>query len=174
MTLSAQGEVRQLPVHADVCAIHHAMTGTTRNGCAAPAPVGPTRSLSPSAAAPDAISGGGYYIHFEFASGDLTPDYQAHLTRLSQVLTEPGMAELCLKLVGHTDAVGSSRYNMKLSEDRARTVRLFLVGALGIDDERVLLGWEGERQLLPGIPAEDARNRRVEILAREGTSKSCL
>ena len=69
----------------------------------------------------------GYFIHFAFDSDNLSSTYQAHLENLSEALSSKEMSSLCLMLVGHTDAVGASTYNQRLSERRASSVKNYLV-----------------------------------------------
>ncbi|MEM6311160.1 MAG: OmpA family protein [Pseudomonadota bacterium] len=175
LPLSVSAEVENLPLHADYCAIKRAMTGKTDSNCPVREAPGIPRSYSQNAAPLDSVSSAqGYYIHFAFGSDDLTPDYQAHLSRLSDVLSSSDLANLCLKLVGHTDAVGSAQFNDVLSQRRARTVRLYLVGAMNFDGGRIITDGVGESELLPDISGEDPRNRRVEILARDPENGACI
>lgn len=168
-------EVKNLPLDADYCAIKRAMTGKLDANCPVKDAPGIPRSYSQDAAPLDSVRDAqGYYIHFAFGSDDLTPDYQSHLSRLSDVLSSSDLANLCLKLVGHTDAVGSTQFNDNLSERRARTVRLYLVGAMNFDEARIVTDGVGESELLPNISGEDPRNRRVEILARDPENGTCF
>ena len=170
----AEADVPNLPLNADYCAIKRAMTGKSDPDCPVVMAPGIPRSYSQDAAPLDSVQDAkGYYIHFAFGSDDLTADYQAHLSRLSEVLSSNELGNLCLKLVGHTDAVGSAQFNMTLSERRARTVRLYMVGAMNFDASRIVTEGVGESQLLPTMSGEDARNRRVEILARDPDGSAC-
>lgn len=54
--------------------------------------------------------------------------------------------------------------NFTLSAARAREARKALVGSLaGSSAGRIIVAGYGDSRLLPGIPAEDSRNRRVEV-----------
>jgi len=70
-------------------------------------------------------------------------------------------------LIGHTDAVGTGRYNDRLSQERAMRVREILV-RLGIAEESIAVEWRGKRE--PLVATDDGmaepRNRRVEIEVR--------
>lgn len=63
-------------------------------------------------------------INFEFNSATLSDGYPS-LLRLAELLkTNPGYK---VRVEGHTDNLGSNRYNEKLGQARANTVRDFLV-----------------------------------------------
>ncbi|MEZ4265362.1 MAG: OmpA family protein [Myxococcota bacterium] len=70
-----------------------------------------------------------------------------------------------VRVEGHTDDVGSDKYNLKLSDRRAASVREFLIKE-GIAAERMeSQGFGEERPAVPGTTAEArATNRRVEII----------
>lgn len=174
LPFKAIAQVSELPLNSDYCAIKYAMTGELDRGCAPSLHLGQTRSLNDGVDAHvEQNSKNGYFIHFGFNSDNINGDYQAHLTRLANVMNSPDMSHLCFKLVGHTDNVGSSLFNQSLSERRAQTVRVFLVGAAGVDEARVLTEGRGESELLPTLPGDNARNRRVEILAKQTDTGAC-
>lgn len=70
-------------------------------------------------------------------------------------------------MTGHTDSVGDSKYNEKLSVRRAAAVRDKLVGR-GIKQELIFVYGRGENDLFVKTPdnRHEARNRRVEIMVR--------
>lgn len=65
---------------------------------------------------------------------------------------------------GHTDNVGTDRYNMRLSLRRARAVRDYLVSQ-GISAGRLIARGYGESQPVASHDADEGRfqNRRVEL-----------
>ena len=70
-----------------------------------------------------------------------------------------------LEVQGHTDTDGSEEVNLTLSQNRADTVRDFLIGE-GVEPERISAVGYGEMRLKidPEETAEDrARNRRIEF-----------
>jgi outer membrane protein OmpA-like peptidoglycan-associated protein len=72
-----------------------------------------------------------------------------------------------VRIDGHTDDVGTTAYNLRLSEDRALAVRRYLIRA-GIADDRLNIHGFGQLVPLPAMPNETAdehrtRNRRVEF-----------
>jgi OOP family OmpA-OmpF porin len=73
--------------------------------------------------------------------------------------------EVRVRIDGHTDSDGSAAYNQRLSEERAKTVRDYLVNERGIEASRIEVKGFGESQpIAPNDSAANkARNRRVEI-----------
>jgi outer membrane protein OmpA-like peptidoglycan-associated protein len=100
-----------------------------------------------------------------FATGkyDLRPEAQIVLAKLSGIiLSHPG---LNLAVEGYTDSVGSEDFNLKLSQQRADTVRDYLVNQ-GLPDSFVTAKGFGEADPVAdnGTPAGRQQNRRVEIV----------
>lgn len=64
----------------------------------------------------------------------------------------------------HTDSQGSAAYNKYLSQERANSVRRYLKYK-GISEDRILLRWHGENDLLTVEKTEDdyRKNRRAEF-----------
>jgi outer membrane protein OmpA-like peptidoglycan-associated protein/flagellar hook assembly protein FlgD len=101
-------------------------------------------------------------IEFEFDKSDLLPQSFSILDRLIQILDK--FPAYKVKVVGHTDAVGSDEYNQKLSERRAFSVYKYLV-ANDVAKERLTTEGRGETQPIDDNETEAgrARNRRVEF-----------
>ena len=75
-------------------------------------------------------------IFFESNSSNIMSKSFALLNDIAQVLNQ----HIYLKKVmvgGHTDATGDDQYNLELSERRAQSVRVFLIGA-GVAEERLM------------------------------------
>ena len=100
-----------------------------------------------------------------FATGkyDLRPEAQIVLAKLSGIiLSHPG---LNLAVEGYTDSVGSDDFNLKLSRQRADTVRDYLV-IQGLPDSSMTAKGFGKSDPVTDndTPAGRQRNRRVEIV----------
>jgi outer membrane protein OmpA-like peptidoglycan-associated protein len=102
-------------------------------------------------------------VLFDFGKYDLRPEAREKLAKLSGIiLAHPG---LNLAVEGHTDNVGSDEVNQKLSEQRAGSVRGYLVGQ-GLADSNVTS--QGFGKTIPAVDNSSAagrqKNRRVEIV----------
>jgi OmpA-OmpF porin, OOP family len=102
-------------------------------------------------------------VYFEFGSARLQPESSAVLDAVAGLLGRH--PDWRLRIGGHTDNVGADDDNLKLSEQRAQTVRAELVRRLPDASTRIEAAGFGESQ-----PRESndtlsgrARNRRVEL-----------
>lgn len=105
-------------------------------------------------------------IQFEFNSAALTEDSQSGIQMLTDFLTRN--PELRVELAGHTDNVGSEKYNLQLSADRAEVVRQALIDN-GIEATRLTAkGYGSTKPLVPNDNDEHrALNRRTEMIIVE-------
>jgi outer membrane protein OmpA-like peptidoglycan-associated protein len=71
-------------------------------------------------------------------------------------------------IIGHTDAMGSSDYNLRLSQKRADAVREWLIRRYGMDPAKLETIGRGAQELMvvDGSVEEQAPNRRVEVILR--------
>lgn len=113
-----------------------------------------------------AKSESGYYIHFAFDSERLEKEYREHLNNLAIVLNSPAMKENCVKITGHTDTVGEAKYNLNLSQRRAKSVYTYLTAIDKIDKKRFTISAAGEAQPLPDKKGTSPFNRRVEFSSK--------
>lgn len=103
-------------------------------------------------------------ILFDYDSDRINPASFRQLTALVDALNDPSLGGGRFVVAGHTDAVGSSSYNLGLSERRANAVFRFLVEYGGISPKRLVTEGYGEDLLkFPDAP-ESGQNRRVEII----------
>jgi outer membrane protein OmpA-like peptidoglycan-associated protein/tetratricopeptide (TPR) repeat protein len=80
-------------------------------------------------------------ILFGFDSSELNEKAREEADRVFEVMTRNPRIEL--ELTGHTDAVGTDEYNLRLSERRAQSVADYLVGK-GIRKSRIKVTAAGE------------------------------
>ena len=102
-------------------------------------------------------------IQFEYNSSTLTEDSQAGIQMLAEFLQRN--VDLKVELAGHTDNVGSESYNLKLSAERAESVRNALIDK-GIDANRLTAKGYGASQPMAPNDTEEHRalNRRTEMI----------
>jgi len=111
-------------------------------------------------------------IEFEFNSYELGASPRAALNNLSVALMRPEFKDTVFLIEGHTDAVGSNRYNQWLSQMRADAVKKYLVER-GVDPERLRSVGRGEDNLLDTENPASHVNRRVAVV-NAGTSASSV
>jgi outer membrane protein OmpA-like peptidoglycan-associated protein len=95
-------------------------------------------------------------IHFEFNKSTIRPISFPVLDAVVDVLQKN--PKIRIEVQGHTDNVGPAAYNKKLSDDRAASVRNYLVSH-GVDTGRLVSRGYGLEQ--PLVPNTDARNRAL-------------
>ncbi len=105
-------------------------------------------------------------IYFAFNQSELLPSSFSSLELLAEILNEK--PDMQIEIRGHTDNIGSNRYNKKLSLDRAESVYQFLIEA-GIDKSRLDYKGLGNESPVADNNTEFGRqlNRRVEIIVME-------
>ena len=103
-------------------------------------------------------------IQFGVLSSVITPAGQAELQKAVDYFTENPDANSLIE--GHTDTVGPSEPNQRLSDRRANAVRDFLIGE-GIDGARLTAEGFGESQpvIIDGVE-DKAASRRIEFKLR--------
>lgn len=102
-------------------------------------------------------------VLFDTASANLKPGAREKLARISGILlAHPGLQ---VDVEGHTDNVGAEGYNQRLSEQRADSVRAYLVRQ-GIAPAAVATAGFGEAQPVASNTTAAGRqqNRRVELV----------
>ncbi len=102
-------------------------------------------------------------IHFEYGSNDIQPQFLPILRAHASYLAANSAAAVTLD--GHADERGTREYNLALGDQRAGTVRGFLL-AEGVPDGRVRTMSYGEECPVDSDHDESARalNRRVELI----------
>jgi outer membrane protein OmpA-like peptidoglycan-associated protein/tetratricopeptide (TPR) repeat protein len=101
-------------------------------------------------------------INFETGKSTLLPDSYVTLNAVVKLIqTNPTIQ---LEISGHTDNVGSDKFNLKLSNDRAKSVVDYLV-AQGIPEAKLTYKGYGKSQPISSnaTPEGRAENRRVEF-----------
>ena len=106
-----------------------------------------------------------FTLYFVEASDEFTAESKVVVDRILGEIARRPVPDV--RVVGHTDAVGSDPFNDALGQQRADVVRAALV-RLGVPSADIQTISRGKRE--PAIPTPDGvaepRNRRVEIIVR--------
>lgn len=104
-----------------------------------------------------------------FPSGGAILDAQARkqLAGLAKLLSDPVMADTCIRLVGHTDPSGPADVNQHLSLLRAKVVADFLASEIAATSSGTIeTAGNGELSPISTIAKDSVAHRRVTIEAR--------
>ena len=102
-------------------------------------------------------------VQFDYKKWDVKPQYNSNLDNIESILEiNPG---LNVRIEGHTDDVGSMKYNIGLSGKRAQAIKDYLVDK-GIDPSRITTTGLGYARPIADndTPEGRALNRRAEII----------
>jgi len=111
-------------------------------------------------------------VLFDFDKYSLRPAATDSLREVGEVAKSYGNSPVLIE--GHTDGKGTHPYNMKLSDNRAASVKSWLVQNAGVAAARITTrGWGETKAVAPNTkpdgsddPAGRQKNRRVEITIR--------
>lgn len=104
----------------------------------------------------------GQIIRFETNSSEFLPESRDLVNTLAGKLNE--CSDISVKAEGHTDSVGSSGYNLRLSNDRAHKIKKYLISK-GIKPSRIKAKGFGETKPIASNDTDEGRaqNRRTLI-----------
>ncbi len=105
-------------------------------------------------------------VLFVTNSAKLLPGAQVKLAEVARALTQQD-PESAIVVEGHADSQGEAEMNMTLSQERAESVRTYLIGQ-GISADRITAQGVGEERPIADntSPEGRANNRRVEIVVK--------
>lgn len=106
-------------------------------------------------------------VFFDFDKWDLRPESFVELDRVVKLLNENPAVEI--EMTAHTDSRGADDYNVKLSDNRARSVMNYILSK-GIAPSRITSKGYGEtKPVVPNDTDENRQlNRRVEFVIVKG------
>jgi outer membrane protein OmpA-like peptidoglycan-associated protein len=101
-------------------------------------------------------------VHFDFDKATLRADSYDQLKELLEYLQRHD--DVKIEIGGHTDNIGTDAHNLKLSQDRANTIRNYLTGK-GIKATRLTAKGYGATVPVADNSTEEGRqlNRRTEV-----------
>ena len=102
-------------------------------------------------------------IRFDFNKATIKPESMGVINELVKMMKENLNTKF--EIQGHTDSHGNDDYNMKLSQQRADSVKSILV-ELGIEESRLSSKGYGESKPISDNNTQEgkANNRRVEFV----------
>jgi outer membrane protein OmpA-like peptidoglycan-associated protein len=104
-------------------------------------------------------------IRFGFNEAFVREEEVQNLDRIGAIIERVVTAhpQELFVIEGHTDAVGSDEYNLRLSKQRAVAVRQILIEFYNISEENLMTVGLGERYLKIPTPDPEQENRRVTV-----------
>ncbi len=105
-------------------------------------------------------------IHFDFDSDRIRSESYPQVEQLAQALDTSTLLQSAIRIEGHTDHVGSERYNCGLSQRRAASVKRMLAAEFGVSIRRLYALGYGEYRPVESnaTVAGRAHNRRVTVV----------
>ena len=122
-------------------------------------PQGRTRSLRNLAPEPRKLD---LVIQFDFDSAKIQNASKPLLDNLAAAMKTERLNAISFNVEGHTDAKGTSEYNLRLSARRAKSVVNYMAQQ-GVDKARLTPVGKGSTELLNTDNPEALENRRVRI-----------
>jgi OOP family OmpA-OmpF porin len=103
-----------------------------------------------------------FSANFDTNKSDIKDEFRANIDRFAKFLETSAYD---VEIQGHTDSVGSEKYNQNLSQKRADAIKNYLI-KLGIEKSRLTSVGFGESKPVASNDTEDGRyqNRRVEAV----------
>ena len=103
-----------------------------------------------------------FVVFFGFNKSNLTPEAMSVIKEAAAVAKSQGSASILV--IGHTDTVGSNKYNDALSLRRSGAVKKGLIGE-GVAEGSIIATGKGETELLikTGDNVKEPQNRRATI-----------
>jgi outer membrane protein OmpA-like peptidoglycan-associated protein len=107
-------------------------------------------------------------VSFGFNQSKLSADAKAALDNFADILIKENK-DVYLEIQGHTDNLGSAKYNLKLGQDRADAIRRYLHDKYELPLHRINSFSYGETKPVVANDTESnrAKNRRVVIMVME-------
>lgn len=105
-------------------------------------------------------------INFKLNSAKILPKSYEKLDLYGKILREGCYPDKAFTIEGHTCSIGTTAYNQKLSEERAKAVKKYLMDRHGISSDRLTEVGFGESypRFSNKTERERAKNRRVEFV----------
>lgn len=103
-------------------------------------------------------------VYFDYSSAEITPAATEVLNTLGSALADGRLSGDKFLIAGHTDARGRTSVNRVLSQQRAESVRQFLIENFKIDPKKLDAKGFGESKLKNTDNPNADENRRVQVI----------
>jgi OmpA-OmpF porin, OOP family len=106
-------------------------------------------------------------IEFDTAKWYVKPKYNDEIKQVADFMKAHPEAKVAIE--GHTDSIGSKASNIRLSQQRADSVKAYLVNRFGVEGNRLrAVGYGPDRPIATNDTAEGRqKNRRVEAVVEK-------
>jgi OOP family OmpA-OmpF porin len=107
-------------------------------------------------------------IHFDYDKDNIKQESYIILDDVVRALKNCDLESLdMLEIAGHTDSIGSSIYNKRLSQKRANNIKAYLVNH-GFNSNKIKAAGYGESKPIASNMTKDgrAKNRRIEFIVK--------
>lgn len=103
------------------------------------------------------------HIYFDYGKATLRPESFPELNKVIKFMND--YPSVRIEIAGHTDSDGSASFNQKLSQNRAESVRNYIVQQGKIEASRITAKGYGEEQPVASNETDEGKqmNRRVEF-----------
>ena len=102
-------------------------------------------------------------VKFDYKKWDVKPQFNTNLDNIIDILKRN--PDLKIRIEGHTDNIGSQKYNLGLSKKRAQAIKAYLVKN-GVGESRITTTGYGFSRPISGNDTKEGRalNRRAELI----------
>ena len=103
-------------------------------------------------------------ILFNTGSSQIKPESHGIIKQIATILDEN--TDVKIRIIGHTDNTGDNANNLKLSKERALSVKNYLSEVFGVSDSRIETDGKGSSEPVSDNNSSEgkAQNRRVEFI----------
>jgi outer membrane protein OmpA-like peptidoglycan-associated protein len=107
----------------------------------------------------------GALVLFDYNSATIKDESKPLLCEYGKAL-QSVLKDAVLLVAGHTDSIGSDKYNLELSNRRAEAIKKFLVAEFQIAEQRLITKPYGESKPIASNDTDEgrAKNRRVDFI----------
>ena len=109
-------------------------------------------------------------VEFNYNKYTIRPQYKPELEKFAHFLKS--YPNLTADLEGHTDNIGSMKYNLELSRKRAESVKQYLIEKFNINPARLTITGQGFNKPIASNKTEAGRQRNRRVFAILSTKKN--